>query len=993
MSDVLDRLKTALSDRYAIEREIGAGGMATVYLAQDIKHHRPVAVKVLRPELAALLGGQRFLREIEVTANLHHPHILPLYDSGEADGFLYYVMPFVEGESLRDRLNREKQLPLDDALQFAREVADALGYAHSRGVIHRDIKPDNIMLHSGHAVVADFGIARAVGAADGEKLTATGIAIGTPSYMSPEQSTGEDVDVRSDIYALGSVLYEMLGGEPPYTGPTAQAIIAKRLVDPIPDVRVLRETVPDNVQQAITSALAKSPADRFSTADRFSEALTIPDGVLAGGSAGRPMGQGAKHNLPLAADSFVGREEEIEEITGAIEEVRLLTITGVGGTGKTRLALQAAERMLPQFKGGVWLAELAAVLEPNAVPHVIADAIGTRQMPGKTIIESVVQSLELRNLLLIIDNCEHVLDTVAEIASAVLAQCPDVRILATSREGLAVRGERVVSLTSLSVDQGVDLFRDRARDAGGGGELNEETLARLSQRLDGIPLAIELAAARCRTMSPEEIESRLDDCFRLLRGNRRGRMERHQTLRNAVAWSYDLLDPTEQKVFDRLSVFAGGFTLEAAVSVAIGEDIDELDGEDAVTALVERSMLVATSTEDGTWYRLLETLRQFGEGQLVESGESEIFKDRHLAWYVGFSERAFEGQWSPDDEPWWRAIEREFENLRMAFYSAIKNNDREAASAIATAAYDYGIHWYRLEMVDWFLDALSIDPEPALVRPLAEIYLVVLGRIEEADRISGWRDDETEEWSIELTVEVFVRFAARTFRGDAAGSEPWSHRAIALSQDDRFPTGHHIHIAAAGLWQQVHSLVPGRADEARLRSVSVLRKAEQHGNTFATASAHFGRGRALADTEPVEALHHFERSIALYERIGERFIKNVGKSEAAAIAVQISGPHEALGRIVPALRNVMDGGDLPSLWTSAHHLALLLVRLNRKDVARTVWQELGERWAHTAHYHRDELTRDLGEPGDSEMSDLEFTKYLKNLIDELESESEASPAP
>ena len=215
MSDALQRLTAALSDRYTIERELGAGGMATVYLATDLKHERHVAIKVLRPELAAALGPERFLREIKLAANLMHPHILPLHDSGDADGFLYYVMPYVEGESLRDRLNHEKQLPIEDALQIAREVATALSYAHDHDVVHRDIKPENILLAAGTAVVADFGIAKAVTAAGGEKLTETGIAMGTPQYMSPEQAAGSsDLDGRSDLYSLGCVLYEMLAGEP-----------------------------------------------------------------------------------------------------------------------------------------------------------------------------------------------------------------------------------------------------------------------------------------------------------------------------------------------------------------------------------------------------------------------------------------------------------------------------------------------------------------------------------------------------------------------------------------------------------------------------------------------------------------------------------------------------------------------------------------------------------------------------------------------------------
>jgi len=274
VADVPERLSGALADRYTIEREIGHGGMATVYLAQDAKHHRPVALKVLRPELAAALGPDRFLREIELSARLTHPHILPLHDSGNADGFLYYVMPYVEGESLRDRLTREKQLPLDDALQISREVADALSYAHAHGVIHRDIKPENILLESGHAVVADFGIARAIDQAGGEKLTGTGIALGTPAYMSPEQAAGsKDLDGRSDLYSLACVLYEMLAGHPPFVGASVESLIQQHLAAEPPTITNIRPAVPARVAATLQRALAKTPADRFNPVALFAEAL------------------------------------------------------------------------------------------------------------------------------------------------------------------------------------------------------------------------------------------------------------------------------------------------------------------------------------------------------------------------------------------------------------------------------------------------------------------------------------------------------------------------------------------------------------------------------------------------------------------------------------------------------------------------------------------------------------------------------------------------
>ena len=312
MADLRTQLEAALADRYAFERELGRGGMATVYLARDLRHDRPVALKVLHPELAATLGPERFQREIKLAARLQHPHILTVLDSGEAGGRLWFTMPFVEGESLRDRLRRERQLPVEDAVRIARETADALGYAHRHDVVHRDIKPENILLTGeGHTLVADFGIARALGTGGDERLTETGMSIGTPAYMSPEQAAGDrGLDARTDIYSLGAVLFELLAGEPPYTGATIQALMAKRLTEPVPSVRAVRPSLPEALDQAVRKALAPVAADRFSTAAQFAAAL-----------AAAPVAASSSSVSPATATS-VGRDPAREAATGLQSRAR-----------------------------------------------------------------------------------------------------------------------------------------------------------------------------------------------------------------------------------------------------------------------------------------------------------------------------------------------------------------------------------------------------------------------------------------------------------------------------------------------------------------------------------------------------------------------------------------------------------------------------------------------------------------------------------------------
>jgi serine/threonine-protein kinase len=327
MADLVDRLRAALADRYTVEQEIGRGGMATVYRAQDLKHQRPVAVKVLHPYLAANLGAERFLREIQIAASLQHPHIVPLYDSGQASDLLYYVMPYVEGESLRRRLEREKQLPLEDALQLARAVAAALDYAHRHRIVHRDIKPENVTLHEGEAMVTDFGIAKAVSAAAADTLTQAEAAVGTPAYMSPEQAAGTvELDGRSDVYSLGCVMYEMLAGRTPFVGPTAQAIIAQCFTNPPSPLRTVREDVPEWTERVVMKALAKEPGDRFATAAQLSQALRPPGGAA---TASGSQASGTAKSIAVLPFVNMSADPDTEYFTDGIAEEIINALTKI----------------------------------------------------------------------------------------------------------------------------------------------------------------------------------------------------------------------------------------------------------------------------------------------------------------------------------------------------------------------------------------------------------------------------------------------------------------------------------------------------------------------------------------------------------------------------------------------------------------------------------------------------------------------------------------
>ncbi len=645
----LTRLTTALADRYRLERTLGAGGMATVYLADDLKHRRRVAVKVLRPELAVALGPERFLREITTTANLRHPNILPLFDSGEAAGLLYYVMPFVEGETLRDRLTREGNLPTEDAMRIVDEIADALGYAHGRGVVHRDIKPENVLLENGHAIVADFGIAHAVTPVGDEKLTMVGFALGTPHYMSPEQASGDTVDARSDLYALGCVAYEMIAGTPPYTGPSPMAVMVKHAVDPIPSLHTARVEISAALAAVLERALAKAPADRHPSVQAWRDAIRQVAGTGGPSSAGPASTPAITKAPPTPSTPLLGRETHIAQAVERLRSgTRVLTVSGYGGTGKTRFAIELFRRLEAEYEGGAAFVSLASVTAAVDVLPTVGTTLGIAEAHGRSAVDALCAVIGARRVLLMLDNLEQVLDAAGEIAELV-ARCGALQVVATSRAPLKIGAESEfvlpplelpaadATLESLRACPSVALFLQRAEKVKPGFGItaaNATAIGAICRQLDGLPLALELAAARVRILEPAVLLQRLDHALDLLTSGDRDLPMRQRTLRATISWSYSLLDAAEQRLLRRASVFHEGWTLDAMEQVCYADGerhraLDELD------SLVEKGLVRVGG--EGERYALLETIRAFAAEQLHAGGEVHTIRDAHARHFVAFA--------------------------------------------------------------------------------------------------------------------------------------------------------------------------------------------------------------------------------------------------------------------------------------------------------------------------------------------------------------------
>jgi predicted ATPase len=643
-------------------------------------------------------------------------------------------------------------------------------------------------------------------------------------------------------------------------------------------------------------------------------------------------------NLRPQTTSFIGRESEVAELQAAVKAHRLMTLTGVGGVGKTRLALEVAARLADEFPDGVWFFELAAVVDPAAVPDAVAAVLGIIQQPGKSVANSVAAALEGRVRLLVFDNCEHVVDSVADLVEAILAASASVTILATSREGVGVSEEQLWRVPSLDVNCGtesaaVNLFVDRAHSVVSDFSLAQpgeaDAVVEICRRLDGIPLAIELAASRMASMTASEVRDRLDQRFRLLVGSRRG-LARHQTLRHAVAWSYDHLDVAEKALLERCSVFAGGFDLQSACAV-MGSD-DDFATLDLLDALVRKSLLVADRSSGRTRFAMLETIRQFAEEQLVACGEASEVRAAHSRYFAA-READILALWdSPRQREAYDWFTVELANLRAAFRWAADHGDLDVAAAIATYATLLGDLVGNFEPIAWGEEL--IEPARAVDHPrLATLYVLaagcwIPGRIEEA---VGYADagqtviaNGHYEVPFGLEGALGVTYVAR---GQPQRAVEWCRARLACGRDT---------LTLTRTWLVAGLAHVGAGEEARAAADGLIDAAEATHNPYALAYAFRAYGVAFGDADPVRALEALRRGLVIAQDSGNRLVESQLATALSRIEAEHGDPLAALDHITLAIRHYHDSGNVGLIRNPLATLAVFLDCLRRLEPAATI---------------------------------------------------------
>jgi len=781
---------------YRIVKLLGVGGMGEVYLAEDTKLDRKVALKML-PEAFVDDSNRmgRFLREAKSASALNHPNIFTIYEIGQSEGTHFIATEFIDGLTLT-QFAKAGRRNLSEILEISIQIAAALDEAHKKGIVHRDIKPDNIMIRKdGIVKVLDFGLAKpSAAAAEGESTgetteiafqTQPGLIIGTPAYMSPEQARGNALDHQTDIFSCGIVLYQMLSGDLPFAGDTVSDIIAAVLMKQPAKLK----DMPPELEGIVTKSLQKDKLDRYQTAEELLRDLraakrdldiharanqgstqipvmTPPDAQTVLIAQVPSVNTDVPHNISGQLMPMIGRSDEVSKIIALLKQptTRLLTITGVGGTGKTTLAKEIARQSLENFQDGVFFVELAAIADHELIDQVIAQAIGIKEIAGKSMRECLKDYLAERSILLVLDNFEQIIFASPAI-SDLLTESINLKIIVTSRVRLNLRFESEFTLHPLDLpaendlppaDLGeyaaIKLFVDRARSVRSDFILtaeNSAAVADICRRLDGLPLAIELAAVQVKMLAPKAIRTRLEKNLQILSSRASDLPERQRTMHAAIAWSYDLLNDEEKRLFDRASVFRGGFTLDSGEAVANADGGIDVFG--SVSSLVDKNLLVGREQVDGEpRLKMLQVVREFAHENLKQSTEENEIRRLHAVFFAELAEKAeieFRLEKSSD---WLETIELEHDNFRAALDWALLN-EPEIAMRITAALPEF---WFRrghlAEGNKWSRQALEAGRAACEPRILARAFIGIGGL--------SWRQGDLDE------AEIFYQDAVKLSR-------------------------------------------------------------------------------------------------------------------------------------------------------------------------------------------------------------------------------------
>lgn len=972
--------------QYEIVRKVGAGAMGAVYLARDRDLDRPVAIKLLHiteaNPAARELAEERFLREARSAAQLNHPNVAVVYQVGRDGGQTFIAMEWIDGGDL-GRRTAAGPMPWRGATAAVRDAAAGLAAAHARGLVHRDVKPSNLMrlAQSGTVKLVDFGLARLHEVPS--DLTATGSLMGTPAYLAPEVFHGQAAGPASDLYALACTYYQLLTGNTPFAGGHWLAVMNQHASVPMPDPRSIVADVPESVVRIVRRAGAKEPARRYADAGAMLADLqavldgrdiaqesapdttqtvalvAVPparDDVRAAAPTAPPGGASAavvRGNLPAALGPFIGREEPAARLVEMLAEKRLVTLTGPGGTGKTRLSQHVARRIGSIYPDGVWLVELSALPPGGDAALAAAAVLGVRESADRATVAAIVEHLRPRHALLVLDNCEHLLDSAAELAARVLAGCPNVQLLATSRQPLGVPEEATLPVPpmALAADglpahaladvESVRLFVQRARAARPEFALTAENAAAVTQicrRLDGLPLAIELAAARVKVLSVAQIAARLDDAFKLLTSTQRTLEPRQQTLRALIDWSWELLDGSERLALARASVFAGEFSIEAAETVLAGPDDggQAFDVLETLAGLVDKSLLVAADRGSAVRYSLLQTIRHYAAARLAADDRSATLR-RHANYFTAWVVTRRARFTTPEHTTAEAEIALEHEQAKAALDAACDHRWLDIALSLGVAIAQY---WLQ---VSHLADGVARISRLLALQPPAGADTAALLRLGAALAVRAGRLDAARAWLEQALPMARSSGAVQTVGGihNTLGNLAYSQghfkaaeqhftEALAVYGQTGYRDGEHVVTSNLAGMQRLQ----GRFDEARrhyLRALALL-PASADRRRLGHLKLNLGELEAL-DDQPEAALPLLRESIAVFEPTGEDWGLGLAHMVLGGCALAAGDLVQARAETAVALPMLRRHGDPSSIGTALDQLARIALRERRDGEA------------------------------------------------------------